>query len=186
MAKAKRIILVDMDGVVADFEGGFVEKWKAKHPDKPFVPLEDRTTFYSFKQYPLLHRPLVWNIMMAPDFFADLPPIEGSIKAVKRMARSGLEIFFCSSPLIPNRTGASEKYAWIKKHFGITWVDKLILAPDKTLVRGDILIDDRPEIKGSQTPSWEHVLYDQPYNREIKDRRRLTWANWREVILKKK
>ena len=38
-------VLVDMDGVVADFSRGFFMKWHELHPDK-FVPIEPRTTFY--------------------------------------------------------------------------------------------------------------------------------------------
>ncbi len=182
--KRKPIVLVDMDGVIADFEGGFIANWKKQYPDKAFVPLKDRTTFYSYKQYPIKHRPLVWKIMMADNFFIDLPPIEGGIKAIKKMARLGYDVYFCSSPLISNRTGASEKYQWINKHFGAKWVSKLILAPDKTLVSGDYLIDDRPEVKGLRTPDWEHILYDQPYNREDQTRRRITWANWQKQFPK--
>ena len=185
MAKKKKkpIILIDMDGVLADFDNGLIDIWKVKHPNKPYVPLEERTSFYSINEYPLLHRPLVWKVMMEEDFFINLPPIAGSIKAVKKVARSGFKVRFCSSPLIPNKTGASQKYQWIGKHFGPQWMGKLILAPDKTYVHGDVLIDDRPEIKGDQTPSWEHVLYDQPYNRQIKGQRRMTWANWQEILL---
>jgi 5'-nucleotidase len=58
----------------------------------------------------------------------------------------------------------------------------MIIAADKTLVRGDVLIDDRPYIKGDFTPSWEYILYDQPYNRKNTEFRRLDWSNWREVL----
>jgi 5'-nucleotidase len=177
------IILVDMDGVLADFDRGFISKWKLKYPDIPYIPVEERTTFYSSRQYPEEHQPKVWKIMQQPGFFIDLPPIEGGIDTVKQIAASGFEVFFCSSPLISNPSGASDKYEWINKHFGKKWVGKLILAPDKTLVDGHILIDDRPEIKGVRTPTWEHVLYDQPFNREITDRRRLTWATWQDILL---
>ena len=31
-------ILIDMDGVIADFEGEFLRRWKETHPDKEFIP----------------------------------------------------------------------------------------------------------------------------------------------------
>lgn len=176
------IILVDMDGVLADFDQGFVDIWKVKHPDLTYVPVEERNTFYTYKQYPKELRPLTRDIVRAPKFFASLPPIEGALQGLKELAETGHDIYICSSPLISNPTGASEKYDWIKEHLGDDWVGKLILAPDKTMVRGDILIDDRPEIKGAQQPLWEHVLYDQLYNQDIEGRRRMTWANWREIL----
>ena len=176
------IILVDMDGVLANFEQGFVNIWKEKHPELPYIPVEERTTFYTYKQYPKEHRPLTQDIVRAPGFFASLPPIEGALKGFAELAETDHQINICSSPLIGNPTGASEKYDWIEEHLGRDWLGKVILAPDKTMVRGDILIDDRPEVKGSQTPVWEHILYDHLYNQHMEGRRRLTWANWSEVL----
>ena len=75
------------------------------------------------------------------------------------------------------------------EHLGTSWVDRLVLARDKTYVRGDYLIDDAPVAKGSGlAPTWEHVYYDQPYNRPGRpnadpQRRRLPrWTSWRDVI----
>ena len=176
------IILVDMDGVLADFEQGFVNIWKVKHPDLPYISPEKRTTFYTYKQYPKEQRPLTQEIVRASGFFASLPPIKGALKGFAELAETDQQIFICSSPLIGNPTGASEKYDWIEQYLGREWLGNVILAPDKTMVRGDILIDDRPKVEGSQTPIWEHILYDQLYNRQEEGRRRLTWANWREVL----
>jgi len=47
---------------------------------------------------------------------------------------------------------------------GPSWVDRIVLAKDKTLVRGDVLIDDKPEVTGSLCPSWEHLVFEAPYN----------------------
>ena len=44
-------VLVDMDGVLADFEGHFLNRYRQKFPSEPFIPLEERRTFYVFEQY---------------------------------------------------------------------------------------------------------------------------------------
>lgn len=44
-------VLVDMDGVLADFEGGFLRKFRARFPDQPFIALEDRRGFWLSEQY---------------------------------------------------------------------------------------------------------------------------------------
>lgn len=44
-------VLVDMDGVLADFEGGFLKKFRARFPDKPYIALEDRRGFWVSEQY---------------------------------------------------------------------------------------------------------------------------------------
>ena len=47
-------ILVDMDGVLCDFEGHFCQKFQDKYPGLPFIPLTERKTFYLADQYSLL------------------------------------------------------------------------------------------------------------------------------------
>lgn len=44
-------VLVDMDGVLADFEGGFLKKYRARYPDDPYISLEDRRGFWVSAQY---------------------------------------------------------------------------------------------------------------------------------------
>lgn len=44
-------VLLDMDGVLADFEGGFLRKYRARFPDLPFIALEDRRGFWVSEQY---------------------------------------------------------------------------------------------------------------------------------------
>ena len=70
---------------------------------------------------------------------------------------------------------------WIKEHLGQEFAERTIITRDKTLVYGDILIDDKPEVTGIHTPAWTHVVYDQPYNREA-TANRLTWNNYKEVL----
>lgn len=177
------LVLVDMDGVLADFEGHLMAQWRARHPNTFDLAREERTTFYLSRLFPPEHRRKLFDIMYSENFFADLPPVAGGKKALNAMKKLGWEVFLCSSPLLGHKTGASEKYAWVERHLGREWPERLILAPDKTLVRGDILIDDRPEINGAAQPAWEHVLYDRPYNRQVQGQRRLTWDNWKEVLL---
>jgi 5'-nucleotidase len=43
------------------------------------------------------------------------------------------------------------------------------------LVRGDILVDDKPVVSGSLRPEWVHVLHDRPYNRNCPGPR-MSWT----------
>lgn len=45
-------ILVDMDGILPDFDGEFLKPWRERHPDKLYVPFEERRTFYVRDSYP--------------------------------------------------------------------------------------------------------------------------------------
>jgi 5'-nucleotidase len=99
------------------------------------------------------------------------------------MLEKGHDIRFCTSHLFAYDYCVVEKYEWIDHHFGSEFVDRIILTRDKTLIRGDLLIDDKPEVFGLMEPTWEHIVYDRPHNRRITDKRRITWTdNWQDVV----
>jgi 5'-nucleotidase len=175
-------ILIDMDGVISNFDGEFLKRWRDRHPDKPYIPVEERRIFYVKDSYPDELKPMVTEIFSEPSFFRDMMPMEGAKEALFEMEDRGCEVFICTSPLSTYKNCVLEKYEWVNKELGSSWVNRIILTKDKTLVRADLLLDDKPEITGLEnSPSWEHILYDRPYNKGV-DKRRLTWGNWKDVL----
>lgn len=175
-------ILIDMDGVLADFERGVLETYRALHPGKPFVPLDQRTSFYVKSQYPPECQPFIEEIYTSRGFYSGLPPISGALEALPQLLGRGDEVFICTSPLLRNPSCVQDKYDWVERHLGRDWLERMIVTKDKTLVHGTILIDDRPDVHGVRAPSWEHVLYTQPYNAHVPFKRRLTWKDWADII----
>lgn len=176
-------ILIDMDGVIADFDTELLQRWRTRHPDKLYIPLEERNLFYVRDQYPEELKPLVLEILLESSFFTEMAPMPGAKEALEEMEQLGFQVFICTSPLTSYKNCVCEKYQWVENYLGPAWVKRMILTKDKTLVRGDYLIDDKPVITGVESnPSWEHILYDRPYNKNV-DRKRITWMNWKEVLL---
>ena len=175
-------ILIDMDGVLSDFDGEFLKRWRERYPDKFYIPLAERTTFYIKQQYPEELKSLVGEMMFEPGFFRDMMPVEGGREALLEMDAMGLEVFICTSPLSAYKNCVLEKFDWVNQVLGPQWVKRIILTKDKTLVKADYLIDDKPNITGvERIPVWEHIIYDQPYNRDV-SKKRLTWMNWKSVL----
>jgi 5'-nucleotidase len=178
----RRIILVDMDDTTFEMEKIFLERYKNKYPDLPFIPFEERRTFKLTDQYPKELHAAVRSIYHAPGFYADLPPIPGAIEALQELAEQH-DVFLCSRPLRNYAHCLAEKYACIEKHLGKDWMDRTILTRDKTLIRGDVLIDDNPSIAGLVVPSWEHVLFTRPWNQYETSKRRIeNWEEWKDAL----
>ncbi|MBI4855070.1 MAG: 5'-3'-deoxyribonucleotidase [Acidobacteria bacterium] len=176
------LILIDQDGPLADFEQGFLNIWQKLFPQETFIPLEERKTFYMRQQYPTHLIEKVDSVYSAPGFFRNLEPTKGAIEAIKSLTAQGHDIRICTSPLSHYENCVLEKFEWVEKYFGRDFTKRIILTKDKTMVRGDLLIDDKPEVKGVFTPTWEHILFDYPYNKHVAEKRRLNWDNWQKII----
>jgi 5'-nucleotidase len=154
----------------------------AKHPDIRPVLDHQRRSFHVRDDYPAEHRLKVDAIVESPDFYRCLPPVAGAIEAIQEILDEGISVFICTSPLTKYRNCVLEKYQWVEEHLGCEFTRRIILTTDKTLVCGDVLIDDKPAIVGAGTPYWRHLIFDQPYNRQA-DGARINWDNWRNVLL---
>lgn len=112
----KPIILIDMDGVLCDF-------------DKRKGELEAEGVKGA-------------KLFTHPSAYKDLDPIEGAIEAWNGLQEK-YETYILSTPPWSNPDAWSEKRKWVDKYMGKTSHKKLILSHHKGLVRGDYLIDDR-------------------------------------------
>lgn len=155
-----KILYIDMDGVIADFEAGM--SLIAPHielGEHSPIPYETRS-----KQVDEI-------VLNTPGFFEGLPLMAGAPWAVYELRDSGkYDIYFLSTPMCNVAHSYGGKRTWLINNFG-EWAEKrLILTHRKDLAIGDILIDDRTrngagEFKGelllyggSQFPNWEAII----------------------------
>lgn len=176
------LILLDQDGPLADFEQGMLDVWRKLHPRTFFVPVEKRTSFVPLDDYPEKLHKKITAMCRAPGFFFNLPPTPGALRAAWEMLKLGHDVRICTSPFPHFENCVLEKYLWVERHLGRKFTDRIILTRDKTLVRADLLIDDKPDIKGGLEPTWEHIVFDAPYNGHIKNKKRINWSNYRQVL----
>lgn len=175
-------VLVDMDDTLVETSKAFEGIWRKMHPDLVCIPSEQQPTFLVEDCYPKEYAPLLKEALKEPSLFIVPKQTEGGLEAITEMRAKGHEVFICTSPMLYYYNCVLEKYQWVESHFGFDWTKRIILTMDKTIIKGDLIIDDKPEIHGAAIPSWEHVLYDRPYNRHITDKKRLTWKTWKEVL----
>jgi 5'-nucleotidase len=139
----KPIILIDMDGVLCDFD-----KRASELADEGVKPHE---------------------LFKHPNAYRDLEPIPGAIEAWIALQEK-YETYILSTPPWTNADGWAEKRLWVEKYLGETAKKKLILSHNKGIIKGDYLIDDRiangvGDFTGEHIhfgtdsfPDWETVL----------------------------
>lgn len=184
-------LLIDMDGVLCDFEASLLDRFRSRHPDEPFIPLDERNTFYAIEQYASIKPNLkskVGDIISSPGFFRSLPPLTNAVRCLHWMDDfPDVSVWLCTAPINRFHNCVLEKYEWVEKHLGFEWTKKVIMCKDKTLIKGDYLIDDRPAIRGEEqfNPNFgQHVVFTQPYNRTVETKWRLDcWPKTRDALL---
>ena len=184
-AKPHRVVvLVDMDGVVANLEDRLVVILNETKQHDVAKKIVGRKHFDFDGETEKACRP----ILSSAGFYLSLAPVEGCVDALKDMVKQGYDVRFCTKPLNQYQHCVPEKYAWVEKHFGAEWTKRMIVTGDKSLVGGTFLIDDHPLVRGdaNPTPSWKHVVFHQSYNgpdsAAANKPRLMRWADWPTVI----
>jgi len=129
----KKIIFIDMDGVIVDFVKGM-----RKHPGY-IEGMEDPDEL--------------------PGVFDNLEPIENAIESVNLLLENSRFDVYIASAAPWNNVGAlPAKRLWIEKYFGEKFKKRLILTHQKQLLIGDYLIDDRKK-NGAGEFRGEHIHF---------------------------
>lgn len=173
-------ILVDMDGVLADWGSGYGIGLDAYGEAAAAIARHEDQTSFNLHLGLTPEQSEIVDVVMARMSYRMLSPIEGGIEAVRSLHDMGHDVRICTSPWLPNRNCIKDKLDWVSDALGSEWTEKVIVTKDKTLVRGDFLIDDKPGITGLMTPEWQQILFTQPYNRDVTHLPRMN--NWSEVM----
>lgn len=180
-----RVVLVDMDNTLVNFDLEFGRRWIAARPSDTLELITTRKHFELEQNFPADLKPLAIEIMSQPGFFISFEPQPHAVQAIKEMSAAGLHVLLCTAPLpFQYETCVAEKFAWVREHLGADFLSRILITRDKTVVKGRVLIDDKPRVSGAcDKPEWTHVVFDQPYNQDVKDKARLAdWREWRSVL----
>jgi 5'-nucleotidase len=179
------IAFVDMDGVVYEWGAQLNRVLKSIDPDFPIVPDHLRNHFGHLAAPGAEQRVVDWALMH-PDLYTDGEATSGSEAALEVMRAIGLDVFLCTTPAWKNPFGYSGKVRFAADNFGEWTGTRTIFTHDKTLVFGDVIVDDKPRITGLVTPHWDHIVFDRSYNQDYDTGYRIfDWfgLDWAETIV---
>ena len=176
--KFSRLVLVDMDDVVAGF---YTEAYKRiQKLDKNINAHKKSSSYFFEEEYPKYTQE-IRDIFHSVGFFANLPIIKGSLEGWQKLLDNGYDPVFCSSPLLTSPYCIEEKKQWIKENFvplfGHSVLDRAILTRHKHREKGIALIDDKPEIYNSESAQWMHILFESEFNLDSDNTHRISGWN---------
>lgn len=169
-------ILFDQDGVLAHWGNGF-----STHPAiQPFpnIPRHADQRSFNLKEGLTPEEGMAVDEVFNTMSYGDLEPMEGAIEAYRYTVERGHIVHIATSPWWTNKKCLQDKSDWVEKYLGDDARRRMVLTGDKTMLRADYLIDDKPSIKGEYEPVWEQIIFDQPYNQEVVGERLMAWDDW--------
>lgn len=153
-----RLILMDVDGVLANFISGLIAThgWDITH---------DQWTSWDHHRTLGVHDGDMWGPTEVEGWWAGLPPYRHA-EDLMNMFRDE-DVVFCTSPSLHHQC-ASEKIDWLRKH-GFMPVNKnaYMIGPRKDLLAGSggILIDDsQSNVDRFRAAGGKAILFPQPWN----------------------
>ena len=162
----KPILLLDMDGPIADFDLAFWQYCQEQGFELNIDSLDDpnRKRFMTENFVHDDERLEARRQIDTTRWFIDLPVTKGAAEGVPELVKV-FDVWVCTKPLEVNPYCRDDKGAWLRNHFPYL-EHKMILAPKKSLVLGDILLDDAPEPSCIPYAAWKPVVFPSVFNRE--------------------
>jgi len=133
----KKIVLVDLDGVMVDFKSGIDQ-----------LTVEEQNEYQGREDE-------------FPGIFSLMHPKKDAIESYQWLSHH-FDTYILSTAPWENPSAWSDKLEWVKKYLSEYAHKKLILSHHKNLVMGDYLIDDR-NARGVDKFGGKHLHFGQNY-----------------------
>lgn len=158
------LLLIDADDTLVDLAG---EVYRIFQDDYGFtIPDWSGRNFFNMQTtVEGLTAEIIHEVLSRPGLWRDLTPNPGAVEALRKLQHWGTNAYILTSPYSGNPTCYADKMVNLTELFGDYWCDRIWIRSDKTIEDGMYLVDDKPNITGSNpTPMWKQIVFNQAYN----------------------
>jgi 5'(3')-deoxyribonucleotidase len=167
----KRLI-VDMDDVIADATGQFINYYEKEFGVR--VARESLNHQDEGLGFPA-HHDIIKQFPFRVSFFQTMQPHQDSQEVLEQLNKK-YELFIVSAAMeFPQ--SLTEKLKWLGDHFPFLHWKQIVFCGSKAVVHGDYMIDDLPY--NLETFNGEKFIFSAPHNLHINHFQRLN--NWKEA-----
>ena len=162
-----------MDEVIADALGEHLSRYNRDF--NASLTAEELKGQWLSDYVPVEQQATVIDYLHSEDFFAVLQVLPDAQRVLRRL-QDRYEVYIATAAMqVPNSFSA--KFKWLEKHFPFISPSRIVFCGDKSILRGDYLIDDNP--RQLRLFRGEGILFTAPANLEVTGFRRVD--NWLDV-----
>lgn len=165
-------IAIDMDEVMADLVTKHLSVYNEAHQDTITLADLHGTRLRDLRPH---HQEKIYGYLMQPEFFRDLPVMEGCQEVVRKLM-DHYDVFITTAAMeVPSSFSA--KYEWLREHFPFLSELNFVFCGDKSIIRADYLIDDNA--RHFVRFEGQGILFTAPHN--VHETAYVRVNNWKEV-----
>jgi 5'-nucleotidase len=163
-------ILLDIDGVLGDIYSRFLELHREETGE--ILTYEDISGKLEGEAFPGLYR---W--VRTVGFFRTIPVMPDSQQILRRLNEWHEIIIVSMATEFPE--SLTDKQLWLNEHYPFIKPKQVIFCGDKSLIPGDIMIDDH--FKNLDRFGGETIMFVQPHNVLKDDHSHRKVSSWKEI-----
>lgn len=171
-------ILIDMDDTLESLVPAWVQWLNASHGLN--VDPESVTEWDMSIAFPTLTKEEIFTPLSLREFWKTVMPKPDAAEYVKRLIDDGHHVYICTAS---HYKGLQDKMELaLFRHFPFLKWTNVIVAHNKSMVRGDFIIDDAPHnLMNWNSDVSQPFLMDAPHNRANHESKWIRVHTWKEV-----
>lgn len=176
-------LIIDIDGTIADLATPWLDLYNLDYDDN--LRPQDLTRWNTHEFVKPECGLKIYDYLWLEDLYLHVQPIHGALDIIVALRSEGHRVTYLTSGLAPG------KIRWLYDNGfmqtgSIGWQSspEFIIAHDKSLVKGDLIVDDKPE---NVLQFEQGILFSQPWNASAEGfTRAWDWLDVYEIVQRSK